>query len=126
MCRVGAERAKPLPCIRAGRGNCAGGESCGGGRARDPGGVGGDGWAVWVVSERDFGGLESGPAGDADCDAVCGHSTAPFGEDAGRRAATAYVFCGRGWQREISSEWRRLPCVCEGYWWGRVVPAVSV
>src|ERR1700736_4665562 len=86
----------------------------------------GNGGEVWVVSECDAGGLESGSARDADCDTLCGYRATAFGEDAGRGAAAAHVFCGCGRQWEISPEWRRLHRVCERRGWRRVVSALSL
>src|SRR5713101_6188785 len=126
LCRAGTQRATPLRCESAGRDYCARGEpDCRGG-AGDSGFAGGDGGAVRVVSECDAGGLESDAAGDADCDAVCGHGAAAFGEDGGGGAAADHIFRGRGDRREISSQWRRLHFVREGHWRRRVVPALPV
>src|SRR5229473_7760606 len=108
LCRAGAQRAAPLRCESAGRDYCARGEPDCRGSAGDSGFAGGDGGALWVVSECDAGGLESDWAGDADCDAVCGHDATALGEHAGQGAAAAYIFCRCGRQWEISSEWRRL------------------
>src|SRR3984893_15894687 len=111
---------------RAGTSYRAGGEfgDCGG--AGDSGFADGNGGEVWVVSECDAGGLESGSARDADCDTLCGYRATAFCGADGRGAAAAHVFCGCGRQWEISPEWRRLHRVCERRGWRRVVSALSL
>src|SRR5580704_9461581 len=81
----------------AGRDDCAGGEFGGGWCAGDSGGAGGDGRAIWIVSQRDFGGLASDATRDVDCDAVRGYAATAFGGDADGRAASVNVLCGFGW-----------------------------
>ena len=110
----------------AGSNDYAGGESGGGWGAGDSGFAGGDGGAVRVVSHGDAGGLESGWARDADRDAIWGCAATASGEDAGRGAAAAYVFCGCGADGAISSERRRLHCVHEGHRRRGVVSAVPL
>src|ERR1700753_490050 len=50
--------------------------------AGDSGVAGGDGGAIWVVSKRDFVGLASDAAGDADRDAIWGYAAASFADSA--------------------------------------------
>src|SRR5579863_2677840 len=100
----------------AGRDDCAWGELGGGWSAGDSGFAGGDGGAVWVVSDGDAGGLESSRTRDADRDAIWGRATTASGEDAGRSAAATHVFCGCGAHGAISSERWRLHRVHEGHW----------
>src|SRR5579871_900929 len=102
-------------CKCTGWDDCAGREFGGGWSARDSGFAGGDGGAVWVVSDGDAGGLESGGTRDADRDAIRGCSPTTSCEDTAGRAAAAYVFFGCSEDWAISSEWRRLHCVHEGY-----------
>ena len=94
--------------------------------AEDTGVAGGDGWPIRIVSQCQLRGLASHEARDADCHTVWGHPAASSGEDAGRRAPAVDVFRGLRWQRKISSEWRELHFVREGYWRRRVVPALSL
>src|SRR5882757_3332308 len=95
-------------------------------RSENTGVAGGDGWPIRIVSQCNLRGLASHKARDADCHAIWGHATASSGQDAGRRAAAVDVFRGLRWQWKISSQWRGLHFIREGYWRRRVVPALSL
>src|SRR3984957_4095711 len=125
-CSFGAVLCREQAGVCAGAGDCAWRKHGGGWRAGDSGFAGRFRRAIFLVSRGDVGRLAPVAARDANRDAIWRYASASPGEDAGGRTAATYLFRGCRRQRNVSSKWRRLHRVLEGYRRRRMVSVVPL